>query len=323
MFQENKERRSPMQIIGIVVIFILAVLIVLTFVIFGMFKDSSTAPKLFGYRVYVVDNDRMEPRIPEGSAVFVEEGTLPDPTSQSVILCRIDNQLWVIGYVGTETTETGELSYLVRYDNAGDDKTWGISQSDIIGVARTKDKFIGSVIRFASSKAGMMAIVIIPCLLLIAYEVIMLVVQSRRGESWSEDHEPAARKKAKKQSRRKNEPVIKWVGSGPDFDEDIPPEREEVQVPIDIAGEERYVEKQLRRANDKLNTTVMETTGVIEAEEISLEPIEVEPEIQPRKPAPEPVREEKPESPLGDLSASRIDELIKLLEEEKKRLSDK
>ena len=342
MFQE---KRSPMQIIGIIVIFILAVLIVLTFVLFGMFKNSNSAPKLFGYRVYVVDNNRMAPRIPEGAAVFVEEGALPDPQSQSVILCRIDSQLWVIGFVGTEVTESGETSYLVKYDNATDDKTWGIKQSDIIGVARTQDKFFGGVIRFASSKAGMMTIVIIPCLIVIIYEVVMLIL-SRNGVGREDRPSSTKKKKSKKLASETEELIIKHIGGGPD-PEDIPPEREDIQIPIDTAKEERYVEKQLRKANDKLSTTIHETVGEIESSEIKIDSIDVEPEpiireavrgsslgidpinvaaepeIRKAEPTPAPAPAEEKPLTINDLSPSRIDELIKLLEEEKKRLEDK
>lgn len=329
MFQENKAKRSPMQIVGIVVIFILAVLIVLTFVLFGIFKDSNSAPKLFGYRVYVAGNDRMEPRIPEGSAVFVEEGTLPQPGSQSVILCNIEGNLYIIGYVGTETTETGAVSYIVKYDNASDDRTWGITQADIIGVAQTYDEFFGWVIRFTSSKAGMMMIVIIPCLLIIVYEVGMLLLTRKNSDDDSKWRKSATENDTKSKSvREAMEPIIRRVGGGPD-PEDIPPEREDIHIPIDTSKEEKFVEKQLRRANDKLSTTVLETAGVVETEEIELESIDVEPEKPAHDPAPsfknEPVQAETKEKPLsiGDLSASRIDELIKLLEEEKKRLGDK
>ncbi len=369
MFQENKAKRTPMQVVGIVVIFILAILILLTFGIFLVFRDSNNPPKLFGYNVYVVGNDLMEPRIPEGSAVFIQEGTLPDPTKQSVILCRIDEKLYVIGCVGTQTTESGELSYIVRYDNATDDRTWGIPQTDIVGVATNYDTFLGGVIRFASSKLGMMLIVIVPCALVIVYELLMLLLSRRR---------PSSKRESSSKSRRPTavepkEQPIKRVGGGPD-DEDITPEREDIHIPIDTAVEEKYVEKQLRRANDKLSSTVSETSGEVRhSEEISLDPIELEPEPQIRKadslfgdfaaaepkiefrtapqpkpskkpepvpklqpeaqpepesqPIPEPEPQPKPEeeasSPLGELSASRIDELIKLLEEEKKRLSEK
>ncbi len=327
MFQENRAKRSPMQIVGIIVIFVLAVLIICTFVIFGIFKDSGSAPKIFGSRVYVVTNDLMEPRIPKGSAVFVEEGTLPDPSSQSVILCNIDGGLYVIGFVGTGLTESGDISYIVRYDNATDDRTWGISQNDIIGVAKSYDKFIGGLIRFASSKAGMMIIVIIPCVIVVVYEVMMLALSRRRSDAkrWRREPEPVPSKvkPSKVKPAEEIKEVIRRVGGGPD-PEDMAPEREDIHIPVNPAAEERFVEKQLRRANDKLNNTVLESTGVIEAPDINLAPIEVdaEPVIRKPEPAPQPAAEKKPLS-IDDLSPSRIDELIRLLEEEKKRLGDK
>ena len=345
MFQETKAKRGPMQIIGIVVIFILAVLIILTFVIFGMFRDSGTAPKLFGYRVYVVPNDRMEPRIPKGSAVFVEEGATPNP--QSVILCSISDELYVIGFVGTETAENGEVSYIVKYDNATDDRTWGISESDIIGVAQTYDSFLGWVIRFASSKAGMMTIVIVPCLLVIIYEVLMLVLSRKNADSdikWREDSAETSKSKP----ARKIEPVRRAAEEKPSLggieepirkaeepirraEDDLSAAAEAAEKAAEAAKEDRFFEKQLRKANDKLNSTVLESTGVIEAAEIDLGPLEVKPDEKPIAPVGFTPREEKPaekpaessaSSVIGDLSASRIDELIKLLEEEKKRLED-
>lgn len=412
MFQETmtKTKRSPAQIVGIVVICVLAVLILMTFVIFGIFRNSNSAPKLFGYRVYVVTNDRMEPRIPNGSAVFVDEGTLPAPDSKSVVLCSIDDQLWVIGYVGTETTETGETSYLVKYDNTADNKTWGVTQNDIIGVAKTYDSFLGWVIRFASSKTGMMTVVIIPCLLVILYEVAMLLLNNKRSgggrtksvlpekiervphgvreqETLSDFDYTASESSEHKSGEHGRhafsdipEPIIRHLGKAVD-PEDIPPEREDIRKPIDIQKEERLVEKQLRKANESLNTAVLETAGVIKPTDIKLDPLgftsektirkadetplrftsddvkpaetslkfnsdEIKPaetplkftfdDVKPSEPPlkftsdePEQTEEKRPEQKQGDsvsdilggLSTSKIDELIKLLEEEKKRQS--
>ncbi len=406
MFQENKGRRSPLQIVGIAVIFVLAVLIILTFVIYGMFKDTNTAPKLFGYRVSVVPNDRMEPKVPEGAAVFVTENA--EPAENNVVLCYIGEQLCIIRFVGTEMNpQTGEISYLVKYDSDGPDMIWGIERGDIVGVADTYDSFFGWVIRFASSKSGMMTIVIIPCLLVIIYEVAMLAVSrgaGRKKKSSSRSSSSSSSSSSRKSSERRPrpvseviEPVIRAVGGGPD-EEGIPPEREDIQIPMDVTKEERFVEKQLRRANDRLSTTIHEAADGVETEEISLESIhfdddvsqkqpektfftepapkpqpapapkpepffftEPEPQTKPRpkpapavtpapaadpdtaelpdfsrsapaepKPAPAPAKEEpaKPASSgsasgiIGDLSASRIDELIRLLEEEKKRLGE-
>lgn len=323
MFQETKAKRSPMQIIGVIVIFILAILIVLTFVLFGIFKDAGSAPKLFGSRVYVISNDLMEPRIPKGSAVFVKEGVLPEPNN--AILCSIDNNLYVIGFLRTEVTESGETSYIVKYDNATDDRTWGISESDIIGVAQSYDSFFGWVIRFTSSKMGMMIIVIIPCALIVVYELLMMLLSRRNrdaADSWAAVPDDGDLRKVRPVPEP-GETLIHRLVNGDT--EDNLPEREDVQVPVDAAVEERYVEKQLKRASDKLNTTVLETAGSVEPKDIRLDQIDVSadvPSFSKTIPSIKPTQEDKPIS-IDDLSASRIDELIKMLEEEKKRLEDK
>lgn len=248
-----------------------------------------------------------------------------------------------------------------------------------------------------------MTIIIIPCLLLIIYEVIMLIINNRDYAPEREGERSSKKKKKSKSSGSHHhhssdgEKVIKRVDEET-YDEDMPPEREDIQVPMDPVKEEKFVEKQLRKANDKLITAVREETGAIDTDEIKLDSLKVEPEpvvrrtdilreaaqtmesykdeaekiaqgmrtVEPpitpetvkkpenaekpaqkeffagfdteaaKEPAPAPKPEERPsaprsekaaekpiESPLGELSAARIDELIKLLEEEKKRLGDK
>ena len=74
MFQESVKKRSAGQIAGIICVFILALLIVFTFVLYGVFKDDNSAPSLFGNRIYIMNGNGMEPRIAQGSAVFIDEG---------------------------------------------------------------------------------------------------------------------------------------------------------------------------------------------------------------------------------------------------------
>ncbi len=191
MFQETVKKRKPLQIVGIVVAIILVLAIVSTFVVYGIFKDSNSAPSLFGKRVYIMSGSGMEPRIPQGAAVFVEEGTLPE-SEGNVILCNIDGKLALVGYVGSQTTTaedgTTVTSYIVKYDSTSADQQWIVDAEDIIGRAVSYDTFLGGVITFASSKVGMLVIVIVPCALLIIYEVVMLVFTAKRRKVEQEEY---------------------------------------------------------------------------------------------------------------------------------------
>lgn len=176
-------------IIGIIIIVILVVLIACTFVIYGIFSDSNSAPSLFGRRIYLMNGDGMEPRIKNGSAVFIEEGQLPGNVG-SVILCNINGKLAVVGYVdSTEVTLADgsvETRYIVKYDSTPSDQTWTVKSEDIIGRAISYDVFLGAVIRFASSKEAMLTVVILPCAILVIYEVLMLFFAVRKNRKAAE-----------------------------------------------------------------------------------------------------------------------------------------
>lgn len=191
MFQENTKKRGAGEIIGIIVIFILAILIVCTFVVYGIFRDANKAPSVFGHRIYLMNGDGMEPRIKQGSAVFIDEGALPEAEG-NVILCDIDGRLAVVGFQGTQdvTMLDGSVQrkYIVKYDNAPAEQVWAVDEGDIIGRAISYDTTLGAVIRFASSKTGMLVIVIVPCALLVIYEIIMLIVSLKKGRT-SDDME--------------------------------------------------------------------------------------------------------------------------------------
>ncbi len=186
MFQENTKKRGAGEIIGIIVIFILAILIVCTFVVYGIFRDANKAPSVFGHRIYLMNGDGMEPRIKQGSAVFIDEGAMPEAEG-NVILCDIDGRLAVVGFQGTQdvTMLDGSVQrkYIVKYDNAPAEQVWAVDEDDIIGRAISYDTALGAVIRFASSKTGMLVIVIVPCALLVIYEIVMLIISLKKGKT--------------------------------------------------------------------------------------------------------------------------------------------
>lgn len=185
MFNDEAKKPAAAKIIGIAVIVLLVLAIASTFILCSMFKDSNTAPTLFGKRVYIMNGDGMNPRIQKGAAVFVDEGVMPESPG-NVILCNIDGRLAVLGYVSTQDTTMAdgsiETKYIVKYDNAPADQQWAVSKSDIIGKAVSYDTFLGAVIRFSSSKTGMLIVVIVPCAILVIYEIIMLIVTARRNK---------------------------------------------------------------------------------------------------------------------------------------------
>lgn len=331
MFAEKSKKRTVWEIVGIIVIFVLLLAIVGTFVLYGVFKDSNTAPNMFGYRVYIMNGDGMEPRIQQGAAVFVKEGATPN--EGNVILCNINGKLAVVGYVGSEevvgSDGATETRYIVKYDQGKADEVWGVGKDDIIGVAKTYSTFFGGLVNFASSKTGMLLIVIIPCALLIAYEVVMIVLSTLKKK----DNELS-------DTVKKNEEE--------DDDSDAEYERLRAQLLKEKREKEKLAEakekeeslggtkafkleftsdKKQEPENDYLASEPLVFKTGSDEPKVAVKPVVIEEpeeeeikvyynegtEVEPKK---------KSDIDLSNLGASDIDELIKMLEAEKKRLSD-
>lgn len=204
MSQENSQKRGIGEKIGIVVIILLVILIVCTFVVYGLFKDVDAAPSLFGYRIYIMNNDTMGEQI-KGSAVFIKEGLMPSNEGNIILVScpdtnesqdlqnsdgaddSVKDKLAIVTYCGTHdvTMPDGSVQakHIVKYSNAPDDKRWVVDTENIIGKAESYDPVMGAIIRFVSSKAGMLVMVIIPCGLIVIYEVIMLIISIQRKRS--------------------------------------------------------------------------------------------------------------------------------------------
>lgn len=348
MFNEKTKKRKAVEIVGIVVIVILILAIVATFVLCSMFKDSNTAPTLFGKRVYIMNGDGMNPRIEKGAAVFVDEGVLPEAPG-NVILCNIDGRLAVLGYVATQNTTMAdgsvETKYIVKYDNAPADQQWAVSSSDIIGRAVSYDTFLGAVIRFASSKAGMLVVVIVPCALLVIYEVIMLILAAKRNKRPEIEPEELVFGDAEafqlydkdKNNRRKEVVDIKFE----------PDKALEASFKGEFNGNYEFKSLQnseLKKAEDVLYTSPAKNNGSWQTEEAitstdskanSAYEAPVFDTSAYEKPSEEQAINSETETKLDETEkaetssepavsmSTRIDELIRLLEEEKARLNGK
>ncbi|MCC8196874.1 MAG: hypothetical protein LIO49_08820 [Ruminococcus sp.] len=377
MFQETVKKRKPLQIVGIVVVVILALAIVSTFVVYGIFKDSNSAPSIFGKRVYIMSGSGMEPRIPQGAAVFVEEGTLPE-NEGNVILCNIDGKLALVGYVGSQTTtaEDGTVttSYIVKYDSTSADQQWTVDEEDIIGRAVSYDTFLGGVITFASSKVGMLVIVIVPCALLIIYEVIMLILASRQKKAEQEEFAAdmsfgnvdafninrsqfldaesrtsgdsdldfgfSSEQTEKSSAPKKDTPLFDFGDFTPKYThtETEEPTATEPE-PVATAEPEKPAEESFvwHSVTSTPAPKAVEPEPTVSAEPLAEPEPVVEPIAEPEQvaePGPVPtvaetatkldeVAKSLSSNEPAQATSSRIDELIKLLEEEKARLADK
>ncbi len=178
-FDEEK-RRNPLTIVEIIIIFVCAVLIVTMLCCYFLFSKTGAAPKIFGKMIYVTEATNMEPNIPAGSAVFASDENLNFLKTGDVVLFRTagaDNEqiTGVLRIQGVETDESGKVFYTLRGDANAPTETIRLPKENILGQCKTYDEATGAIISFTTSTMGLLTVVIIPCILLIVFQIIRIV----------------------------------------------------------------------------------------------------------------------------------------------------
>ncbi|MFA5659067.1 MAG: hypothetical protein WC900_07270, partial [Oscillospiraceae bacterium] len=115
----NKTKKSPLKIIGLIVMIIMFIAIIFILAISFVFKDSNSAPQLFGYNIYIMNGTDMEPAIPDNAAVFSKAGPLSGDPVGSVALCHVvDNELTTVLRIAGVEEKDDQKIYLMKSDKS-------------------------------------------------------------------------------------------------------------------------------------------------------------------------------------------------------------
>lgn len=188
MASSTKKRQQPVYvtIIGIAIIVILAIAILSVVILSVSFKDENSAPSIFGYSLYIMDGNQMEPEIPKGSAIFAKTGPITSGNSVGVAaLCKVDGgkNTTVMRIVNTEVDSNGLLTYWVRFDTQPENTAQIISASSVIGQAKFYSKGLGKFITFAVSPIGIFCLIIVPCVMFAVYQVLLIILKKNTAVS--------------------------------------------------------------------------------------------------------------------------------------------
>lgn len=181
-------KTSPWVYVEFIVIGILILLIAAMLVIYFSFRETGSAPKIFGYYIYQTHAVNMETAVPAESAVFAKDAENELIDVNDVVLCRLDNNLTIIR-IADELEEDGEKFYIVRYDTAAVNDTYKIPAESVIAKAVYYDVFTGKLLNFATSEKGIIAVVIIPSILIVLFQVIKLVLAQRDSDDDDDEDE--------------------------------------------------------------------------------------------------------------------------------------
>lgn len=168
----------------LIVMLIIELLVVLTIFVLSMsFKDSESAPSIFGYTFYISDVKEMDSAVEQDSLVVTKNCTVDTSHVGCVMLCEnvegFDTSIFRL--LSVEATND-TLIYTMCMDDVKD-YTLSVSAESVIGECKYSYKTLGKLILFVTSKIGVFVCVIIPVLILAFIELALgFVKEIRRRE---------------------------------------------------------------------------------------------------------------------------------------------
>lgn len=135
-----------------------------------LFRGGS-APALFGHYVFLAETDAFS-AVKKGSALIVDPVELTEIAPGNIIIFTDEEGGDRIGEVQTVASDDGIYTFTVRND-ANNNVTVG--QSHIVGKGIYYSEFVGAVVSFATSPAGVCLIAILPCAAFVIFEIVGIV----------------------------------------------------------------------------------------------------------------------------------------------------
>lgn len=249
------------------IIFIVLIMIIIAGLIVTslVFKNKDVTPSLFGYSVFIVDEDGMGSKVPEGALVIAKNYSPSAENIGDAILCE------GVGDKGTTvlrlcdivpTTET--VIYQGFYDS-NPKQIYNVPADQLVGQALTYHTTIGAIIRFVTSYKGMAVMVVVPLLILFVCELIVHLVGKSRAKN--SIHKDKFKRQLEQYKVPDNSPLnpskIGSHTSGPVTIEDFIFGREEQQAPkkastVEFKAEktrqlDKSVEKSIEKAKAERN----------------------------------------------------------------------
>lgn len=192
----------------VLIMIIIAMLIVTSLV----FKNKDVTPSVFGYSVFVMDEDGMGDAVPEGALVVAKNYSPSNENLGDAILCE--------GVGGNGTTvlrlcdvvpNTKTVIYQGFFDEKPDE-IYNIPASRLVGQAISYHKFWGAAISFVTSTKGMAVLVIVPLLILLLAELIIHLVGKSKARN--NIHKDKFKKSLEQYKASENSPLnSKNIGS--------------------------------------------------------------------------------------------------------------
>lgn len=167
-----KKRIKPLSIIGS----IFQWLLVITLVFVSSSLILSKYNNAFRYRVFTIDSGSMEPELSQGSLAFVKQSI--DYKENDIITYSDDQDASLFTTHRVVKKSYDRDNNLTSYQTKGDANTTPdlgfVNNSKIIGSVVFSLPHLGSVVNFAKTQEGFIALIVVPSTILIYSEMVSI-----------------------------------------------------------------------------------------------------------------------------------------------------
>ncbi len=171
-----------------VVILVILVIAIFTFRI--SFSGENSLPTIFGHSFFILDTDEMQNEggtgINKGSLVVASESEIADLKEGMVVLCDINTvenaeaDYDVLRIYSIEPNNE-MTTYTVSNEKMASNRTYIIGKDKIVAKCKYSSDLLGQIIAFSQTSQGILTLVIIPCVVLIALQIVHIVARARRN----------------------------------------------------------------------------------------------------------------------------------------------
>lgn len=183
MSKKSKTKaKKAKSVFGVLFVILLLLLIAVTVTSNVIFSGDSV-PMVGGYYLYMNDSAEMEPDIPQNTLVFSKAAPAASSSvtigQGSKVLCYLpDGNLAPRSIMDISNDSNGEMAY---YPGVPSDTSYSLSipRSHIIGLCTWASPELFSFVKFSTSVPGLMAFLVVPCIILI---VLLLVKIARSSK---------------------------------------------------------------------------------------------------------------------------------------------
>lgn len=187
---------------------ILAASVICTVSVNYIFGSSSKSGRIFGKNIYVMTTDDMLPELENGSAIICEDDEIAVLNTGNVILFRQEEDFENIMRIVEVVHNTDSTVYRVASDSKPEE-IYDINKENVIAKCNIESMRLGKIITFLKSVPGILAGMILPCLILLL--LIILKIRSVKQNAKEAEEEWVADLSGSRSS-------VKEGGSNPLFD---------------------------------------------------------------------------------------------------------